>query len=62
MRRTPHEGLEVKSLEAEGSQLAAATGTLPQPQETMRKDAALKECVELVLDELRQVGGDFGLG
>ena len=35
-----------------------------QPQEAVRQDAALDEGVELVVDELRQVGAGsvFGLG
>ena len=33
-----------------------------QAQEAVRQDAALEEGVELVLDELRQVCADCGLG
>ena len=40
-----------------------AAVTAAQPQEAVRQDAAFEEGVELVLDELRQVGtgGLFGL-
>ena len=33
-----------------------------QPQEAVRQDAALEEGVELVLDELRQLGTGAGFG
>ncbi len=43
--------------------------TAAKPQESVGQDAALEECVELVLDELRQIGpgcrlclGDEGRG
>lgn len=41
--------------------MAAVTAT--QPQEAAREDAALRKSIELVLDELRQVGpgGGFDL-
>ena len=35
--------------------------TAAQSQEAVREDAAFEECVELVFDELRQIGAGLGL-
>ena len=63
MRRAPHDGLQAAPLAAEGEQLVMAAVSAAQAQETVGQDAALEESVELVLDELRQVGAGsvFGL-
>ena len=52
------------TLAAERDVLAAAVVAAVQAQEVVGQDAALQEGVELVLDELRQVGAGsvFGLG
>jgi hypothetical protein len=52
------------SLAAEGDQLVVPTVAAAQAQEAVGQDAALQEGVELILDELRQVGTGrvFGLG
>lgn len=47
---------EPAPLAAEGDQLVVAAVTAAQPQEAMGQDAAFDEGVELVFDELRQVG------
>lgn len=50
-------------LATERDQLVVATVTAAQPQEAVRADAALQERIELVLDEMRQLGtgSHFGL-
>ena len=50
-------------LATEGDQLVVAAVTAAQSQEAVGQDAALEERVELVLDELRQIGACsvFGL-
>ena len=40
----------------------ALVGRDAQPEEAVRQDAALKEGVELILDESRQLGSGVGLG
>ena len=52
------------ALAAEGDQLVMAPVTTAQAQEAVGQNAALEEGVELVFDELRQIGpgGSLGLG
>lgn len=56
-------GAEAAPLAATGDQIAVFTGAALQAQEALGQDAALEEGVELILDELRQVGPGsiFGL-
>jgi hypothetical protein len=54
MRRAPHDG--PAPLATEGDQLVVAAVTAAQAQEAVGQDAAFEKSVELVLDELRQVG------
>ena len=55
---------EPAPLAAKGYKLVVAAVAAAQAQEAVGQDAAFEEGVELVLDELRQVGsgGSFGLG
>ena len=57
-------GAKAAPLATEGDELVVAAVPAAQPQEAVGQDAALQKSVELVLDELRQVGpgGGFGLG
>jgi hypothetical protein len=57
-------GAKARALAAEGQQLVVAAVAAAQAQEAVGQDAAFQEGVELVLDELRQVGAGsvFGLG
>ena len=57
----PARGAESSALAAERDELVVAAIGAAQAQETVRQDAALKEGVELVLDELRQAGAGGGL-
>jgi len=52
------------ALATEGDQLVVAAVTAAQAQEAVGQDAAFEKGVELVFDELRQVGAGrvFGLG
>jgi hypothetical protein len=60
----PARRAEPAPLAAERDQLVVAAATTAQAQEAVGQDAAFEEDVELVLDELRQVGTGsvFGLG
>lgn len=55
---------EPAALAAGRQQLAVVTLATAQPQEAVGQDAALEECVELVLDEAGQFGtrADFSVG
>jgi hypothetical protein len=63
MRRAPLDGQNPRRLQLKASSLSWAAVAAVQPQEAVRQDAAFEEGVELVLDELRQVGpcGRLGL-
>jgi hypothetical protein len=63
MRRAPHDGLQAAALAAEGDQFVVGAVAAAQAQEAVGKDAAFEEGVELIFDELRQVGACsvFGL-
>ena len=60
----PERGAKATALAAEGPQLVVAAILTARAQEAVGQDAAFEEGVELVLDELRQVGAGsvFGLG
>jgi hypothetical protein len=53
---------EPSPLAAERDQLVVAAVTAALPEEAVGQDAAFQEGVELVLDELRQVGACSVLG
>jgi hypothetical protein len=55
---------EAWPLAAKGDQLATAAVTTARAQKAVGQDGALEEGVELVFDELRQIGlgGGFGFG
>ncbi len=60
----PARGAKAPALATEGQQLVVPAIPAAQPQEAVGQDAAFEEGVELVFDELRQVGAGsvFGLG
>jgi len=57
----PARGAKAAPLAREGDQLVVAAVAAAQSQEAVGQDAALQEGVELILDELRQVGASLGL-
>jgi hypothetical protein len=64
MRRAPHDGQKPRRSQEKGDELVIAAVTAALAQEAVGQDAAFEKGVELVIDELRQVGpgGGFGLG
>jgi len=69
MRRAPHEGQNPRRLQLNASSFVVAAVAAAQAQEAVGQDAAFEEGVELVFDEMRQVGpgghlclGDEGSG
>jgi hypothetical protein len=58
----PARGAKTAPLAREDDQLVLGAVAATQAQEAVRQDAAFEEGVELVLDELRQVGAGLGLG
>ena len=56
MRLVPHEGQNPRRLQLQGDELVVAAVAAAQTQEAVGQDAAFEEGVELVLDEMRQVG------
>jgi hypothetical protein len=56
MRRAPHDGKKPARLATERHPLVAAAVATAQAPEAVGQDAAFEEGVDLVLDELRQIG------
>ena len=64
MRRAPHDGQKPRRLQEKATSLSCPQSPQRRRKKPWARTAAFEERVELVLDELRQVGAGsvFGLG